>query len=282
MNKKYVVLLVASVFILVSCVCVPGFRRTNYVPPQTLDVSEAMPAASDTPAKLNIFVGAGKVSLKPGSPEWVTGTITYLGSGWKPEILRDGNRLDIKQAEGERISTRGKYVSEWDLSLGDQVMDLSIKTGASDSVLDLSGVPINDLVVESGASKTILAFNKANPVSMDSFTFSSGAADVELINLTNANFRQMDFNGGLGSYKFDFGGDLQQDATVNIKGGAGKFSITVPADLNIEIRLKEGVSNVTSLGDWAMSDNAYKTDMPGNKLTVNIEIGIGQLELIRK
>ncbi len=104
-----------------------------------------------------------------------------------------------------------------------------------------------------------------------------------MFNLANANFKEMDFDSGAGSYTLDFSGELQQDAEVTIKSGLSNMKIIIPSDMNASVSLSGGVNNVSLKGTWTVDSNEYRTQSSsGPKLEIDIDMGVGNLELISK
>ncbi len=91
----------------------------------------------------------------------------------------------------------------------------------------------------------------------------------------------MIFDSGAGSYTLDFNGELKQDSTVTIKSGLSNMKIIIPSDTNANIKLSGGVNNVSLKGTWTVNSNEYKTQSSkGPRLDINIDMGVGNLELI--
>jgi len=53
---------------------------------------------------------------------------------------------------------------------------------------------------------------------METLRYVTGASNLKLSNLANANFASMIFEAG-GNYSLDFSGELRQDAVVTIEAG---------------------------------------------------------------
>ena len=67
---------------------------------------------------------------------------------------------------------------------------------------------LRSLTVRQGAGKFELGFSAFNPHPMELLKVSSGAASVELHNLTNANFSGMSLSRGAAGYELDFASTL--------------------------------------------------------------------------
>ena len=276
------IILVISVLLLTSLACsfTVNLPEMTVGETQTLTIDEALPAGSD-PIRLTVEMGAGKLHLSGGSEKLVTGSIDYNIADWQPRLTRSGNNLDIIQTRTSNIGKPTKtIVNDWSISLGNYPFDIDLQAGAYEGQLDLGGVPITQLKIQDGASKGTVTFDTPNPVRMSTFTYKTGASSINLTGLGNANFEDMIFEGGTGNYELDFSGALQDDANVRITAGLSNMRITVPAGTPCKVTVTGGLSNISPRGTWTISNNVYEQTGTGPLLTINIEMGLGNLDLI--
>lgn len=257
--------------------------ETKTGPDTTTTIDEAYPDTNDTP-KLVLKMGGGSLKMSEGSNKMVEGDVLTNVPTWKPEVTHNDEKIILSQSTGDNSLTipSGKLKNSWDLKLGTRKpMALEIQAGAYNSNITFGNVPLTDLSIEDGASQTKITFDKPNAQTMDNFTYHTGASQVELINLANANFKDMTFESGAGSYTLDFNGELKQDASVDIKSGLSNMKIIVPSTTDAVINLTGGVNNISLKGTWTVDSNEYKTQSTkGPRLEINIEMGVGNLELI--
>ncbi|HEX7556895.1 MAG TPA: toast rack family protein, partial [Leptolinea sp.] len=203
---------------------------------------------------------------------------------WKPAISHSDERVTITQGKQDNSVSfpAGNLLNSWDLKLGtEKPISLEIDAGAYKSNVVIGAIPLSELKIEDGASQSKITFDKHNKQSMETFTYHTGASQVDLINLANANFKEMNFESGAGSYTLDFNGDLQQKATVTIKSGLSNMKIIIPTGTNASVNLTGGVNNVSLKGTWTINSNQYKTQSSrGPLLAIDINMGVGNLELI--
>jgi hypothetical protein len=89
----------------------------------------------------------------------------------------------------------------------------------------------------------------------------------------------MVFRSGAGDYTLDFSGELQRDAVVTIESGISRVVVIVPEGMNAEVNFTGGLSSVDVDGDWQRSGDEYTLAGEGPRLTINIDMGAGSLEL---
>ena len=247
---------------------------------QVLDINE--PAPTDLAgARVEIDMGAGRLNIAGGAQGLVEGTITYNVFGWAPKVTRDDGSVRIQQGRLEDIKIPNKdVVNDWDLLLGAFPTDLEISAGAYEGLIDLSGVALTNLKITDGASKATVEFNSANPVVMDSFNYKTGASQVKIYGIGNANTSQFTFDGGAGDYTLDFSGTLKQDLAVNVTSGVSKIEIIIPENVPARVTISGGLNNVSPSGTWSITGSVYEKTGTGPRIDITIDMGVGSLDLI--
>ena len=248
---------------------------------QTMAISEAAPEDASV-THMSISMGGGALSLAGGSGQLIEGSIVYNVAALAPVVKKGDHSVNISQA-GELQGVPGSdLVNEWNLKLGKTPIDLLINAGAYQGSMDFSGVPLTQLVIRDGASKNIIRFNQPNPAKMTRLEYYTGASNVEISGLANANFDEMRFEGGAGSFELDFSGTLQRDGHVQIVGGVNDIRLTLPKGLPVIINLTRALGNVNTEGTWTIHGKTYETDGSGPRLMIDVENGVGNLDLIQK
>jgi hypothetical protein len=250
-------------------------------PDMTDEINVPYPDSDEINLKLSF--GAGELTLNPGADVLVDGTATYNYSELKPEIITDGGDVEVRVGDEDfnLLPNLNDLKNEWDLKLGDQPMNLSIDSGAYDGKFELGGLSLTRLEIKDGASNVEVSFSQPNPVEMSTFTYSTGASDVKLTGLANANFSLLDFSAGAGDYTLDFSGELQRDASVKIESGLSNLIIIVPEGVSAVVTVESGLSNVNAGSGWERSGEDYIQKGEGPTLTFVIEMGAGNLTLAR-
>ena len=245
------------------------------------DINVDYPDAEET--SLNLAFGAGDLLLSPGASSLVDGTATYNYPDFKPEIITDGGYVEIKMGNVgvDFIPAVDDLKNEWDFKLGSQPMNLSIESGAYNGTFELGGLSLTNLTVQDGAANVELSFSELNQVEMSTLRYETGASDVQLSGLANANFSILDFSSGAGDYKLDFSGELQRDASIKISSGLSNITIVVPEGVHAVVTVDSGASNVNTGSGWSRNGNVYEQDGEGPTLTFVIEIGAGNVTLMK-
>jgi hypothetical protein len=172
--------------------------------------------------------------------------------------------------------------NKWDFKLGDQTMRLKINAGAYRGDMDLGGLALKSLEVNDGAADARLNFSEPNRIEMEMLRYTTGASNVKLLSLANANFTSMIFRSGAGDYSLDFSGELQRDAVVTVESGFSQLIIIVPEGTSAKVLFKGGLTNVDVSGGWKKSGEAYILGSGGPVITLSLDMAAGNLALRTK
>jgi len=247
---------------------------------QELVVNEAAPT-DVAGALVKIEMGAGKLNLSGGATGLVEGSIHYNVFGWDPKVTRENGGVRISQSRIEDFKIPGNdIINEWDLSLGTFPTELEISAGAYEGNIDLSGVALTNLMVEDGASQATVEFNSLNPIEMTDFSYQTGASQVKIFGIANANASTFSFDGGAGDYTLDFSGELQKDLDVKVNSGVSKIEIRVPDGVPVRVTVTGGLNNVSPRGTWSINGSVYEKEGTGPRIDINVDMGVGSLDLI--
>jgi hypothetical protein len=268
------------VLALVSMAC--GFsvdlpRRAETGPDVEESIAVADPESDETRLSLNF--GAGELKLSSGAEGLVEGTALYNVEQLKPEVIENGGEIEIKQGDLDGTFPFDNMKNRWDLQLGNTPMDLTIEAGAYDGNMDLGGLALKNLTVKDGAAHVDLSFSEPNLIEMSRMSYSTGASEVTLRDLANANFSTLDFDSGAGSYTLDFSGELQRDASVNINSGLSELILIVPDGVEATVTIEGGLTDINTGNGWSQSGGTYSHEGSGPTLTIKINMGAGSVTL---
>lgn len=246
-------------------------------PDITEQITVAAPDSEET--RLHISFGAGELRLSPGAEAaLVTGTVTYNLPNFKPEVIEAGGTIELKQGDIKSLNV-GDFRNEWNLNLGLSPMELEINAGAYQGRYEFGGLALTGLTVKDGASDVILSFSEPNQADMAVFRYETGASNVELTGLANANFSTLIFNGGAGNYTLDFSGELGQAATARVETGFGDLKLVIPKGLDARVTVEGAAVNINHSSGWAQNDRTYTQDGSGPTLTIIVKMGAGNVTI---
>jgi len=279
--KKQLILAIL-VLILAAMACSIQNIEMKTIETQVITIAEPLPEGL-AGTELVFKMTGGKFNISPGAEGLVNGSITYNVEQWEPEFTRSNYYYEIKQRNSFTITgiPTGNIKNQWDLGLSTALpLDLTIEGGASENTYDFSGLQLTRLNIVQGASDTTIRFDSPNPILLQEISFKTGASSAELLGLGYANFATMEMSCGAGDYTLDFAGGITRDSTVNIKSGISNITIIIPADMNARINNQGTVSNINTEGTWLVQDEVYQTMMEGPTLTINLDMAVGNVNLI--
>jgi hypothetical protein len=284
MKRGLLITLAALAAATLACNIGLNVPRVNTGPTQTLTISQ--PAASDIRhADVQVTMGAGTLTIGPGSLGLVEGQVRYNVAEWKPTVTQTGDSVAITQGQSSTVAlpaSGNNIVNDWNLKLGSVPMTLTVDAGAYQGTLNLGGVPLTGLTIQDGASKAKVVFDQPNPQTMSSLTYDTGASDVELDQLANANAQSIEFKGGAGNYILDFSGKLQRDLAVSMTSGVSSVRLVVPAGVSAKVNVSGGLNSVTTDGSWTKAGDTYTQTGSGPTITIDVNMGVGSLKIVNQ
>ena len=241
--------------------------------------------------KVRVHYGVGRIDVGATSaPVLYSMTLRYDESTTTPIHRYDSEArtltLGTESGESSHFNRNmgDKSKGEMRLSLSRVVpIDLVLELGATKASLDLGGLNLLGLRLDSGASETVLDFSTPNPSRMRSLDVDVGAASFEARNLGNANASQIHIDGGVGSVELDFGGQWSQDMSVDADLALGKLTLHVPRDVGVRVEVEKFLASFDQQG-LVKRGNAYYSDnweRAKYHLRLHAETTFGGIELDR-
>jgi hypothetical protein len=248
-------------------------------PDMTEQINVPMPEGSGTPM-LNLAFGAGEMFLNPGGNGLVSGTATYNIEALKPSVSVNGLVVKVTQGNMQGFNGMPKDLhNTWDLQLGSSPMDLTIEAGAYKARYELGGLALTNLTVKDGAADVRLKFSAPNTTDMGIFRYETGASNVIIEGIANANPSTVIFKCGAGNYTLDFSGQLRRNISGHIEAGFGNLTIVIPTGMPAQVTVSSGMSNVTAGSDWQVNGDTYIQSGDGPTINIIVDIGAGNLTL---
>ena len=241
--------------------------------------------------KVRVQYGAGRIDVgATNAPVLYSMTLRYDESTTTPVHRYDADAhaltLGIEGGDSPRFSRNmgDKSKGEMRLVLSRAVpIDLGLELGATKASLDLGGLNLLGLRLDSGASETVLDFSTPNLARMRSLEVDVGAASFEARNLGNSNASLVHVEGGVGSVDLDFGGQWSQDMTVDADLALGKLTLHVPRDVGVRVEVEKFLASFDQQGLVKRGDAYYSDNWDRAKyhLRLRAQTTFGGIELDR-
>jgi len=248
--------------------------------------NRVIPLGEADSLKVTIKFGAGKLDLISGQEDVFEGNFQYDKSILKPniqyEILGKTGILTLLQSIKKDLDLPFPYKNIWNLKLPSGVpLQLYINTATYSGDIDLTNLQIENLYLNSGASQTNIVFNQPNLIDLKNIKIKTGASTIKMLGLANANFNEMNFTGGAGSYTFDFSGNLTKKSKVNINAGVAKIILKIPSAIGTKIIIERFPAVKLDIrGFVKINDQTYISPEYGKSIAeLDIEIKGGLLDV---
>lgn len=288
MRRKSALLLLSllALFSLACTLTIPMLPEVE-VPRLTVgemeEYREEVSSAGVASAQVKIEQGIGELSIAPGDPALLfSGVFRTNVVEWAPEVSWENDRLDIKQGTATGMPDAGAE-NEWELAFSPDVeLDMELEIGAVDCDLDMGGLALTRLSIESGASDLVLHFDEPNRVEMERLRIQVGAANVEVRGIGNASPQNVRIDGGVGNITLDLTGAWASSSDIRVTTGSGMLSLRLPRDVGVRVEMEGGLGNVEADADLYYEDGVYTNDAYGEaavNLLIEVTVGVGSVEL---
>lgn len=254
---------------------------------RTLDVARQL--TDSAPATVQVVYGTGTFGVRgTTSPLLYHMQLRYDGTRTEPRHTFDAasRKLQIGVQKSEmRFSGRNDNEAghlQLELSRSTPI-DLDLDLGAVEADLDLTGLKLSRLKIESGASDGRIRFDSLNETRMSGLDISVGAASFRADRLANANTSDVRVDAGVGNVELDLGGQWTHDMNLHVEIALGIVTIHVPADVGVYLTLQKTIASfeheglIERNGAWV----SRNWDSAPHKLRISAETAFGKLTIDR-
>lgn len=279
------------------------FLTLGFIFKQSERHRKAIDLTNEQELKVNIQAGFGKISIERCVSAMIlqadiNAELKYDIEKYLDYSIRDKTGyLNINTTETIKKGSKKKEHSfhlgelqdnDWNMQFTDVLpISFDIELGMGKGNLDMTGLKIKDLNLSTGASSVVLRFDEPNKYSIENLTIESGLSKFKAYGLSNANFQHMKFEGGVGSYLLDFGGDLEKEVDVDLQMGLGSITISIPDDIGVKIFYEKSfMASIDFPKDIKEKeeDSYYSSNyhQANGRINMHIEAGLGSVRIKRE
>ncbi len=250
------------------------------------DVTSFRQQSDETRLDVEVRYGAGRLAIEPG----VRGELYRVGIRYDSEVFdplteyRRGRLQVGVEGSGRSIRVRNQQAGDMKLSLTPDVpLDIGLKFGAVEADIELGGLRVSRIKIETGASDSRMRFSQPNPIECRSLELSMGAAAFRAIGLGNANCDRIKAEGGVGDMNLDFSGEWPRDLTADITMALGSVTLVVPEDIGVIVRRSTFLTSFSGTDFDRRGRDHYSAnwDRAARKLTVELQGAFGSVNVRR-
>ena len=185
----------------------------------------------------------------------------------------------LSRSGGVRVSHRGAPPAAT-IGLGTRAdLDLDIELGAAEATLELGGIRISRLKLQTGASKTEVRFSESNPIRCSGAEFYAGAAELVVTGLGYSRCGEVDFNGGVGKVTLDFSGRWTGAMQLDAQMAVGELVLRLPKRAGIKLELDKFLASFAPAGLVRSADgrtwSSAGFETAAQQLVVEVETAFG-------
>jgi hypothetical protein len=248
-------------------------------------MTSARSIGNETELHVSIEYGAGTLTLGPAAAGTLyRADLHYDRTVFTPRVEYENGRLRIG-TNGGTVNVRGSSIrgSEIDIQLTRELpVDLALQFGAADATLDIGGMRVRSLDLQTGASRTRLDVSAPNPERVRKASFQAGAARFEATGLGNLNAEQLEVKGGVGDIMLDFTGEWLADMRARIEIGLGSLTLRVPRGLGVQIDRRGALTSFDGQ-ELVRRGNVYYSegfDAAPRKLVISLDAALGSIRVV--
>lgn len=242
--------------------------------------------ASEEELDVRVRYGAGRLLIGPST---AAGDLYRVGLRYDSDLFdpiteyRSG-RLEVGvEGTGRSIRLKNHDAGELDLRLSPDVpLDLDLDFGAVEADIELGGLRIRSLDIETGASDSEVRFSAPNPVPCERLGLSVGAASFRMEGIANANCRTLRVEGGVGDVTLDLTGEWRGDMEADIAMALGSITLFIPADVGVQVDRDTFLLGFEGAGfekrDGVHVSNNWNTAL--HRLTVDLSGAFGSFNVV--
>jgi hypothetical protein len=238
----------------------------------------------DTPQPLNVYSNLDINNFEHKFVKEISNGIYYVNLD-----LREKGSDDYSQSISYKLFKKSEATDDqiWKLFLSKQTSyDLNLEFGIGDSFVDLSGLALERLNIQTGSANVKVGFLSGgeNRVEMDTFKVKVDLGTLEVRRVGRSNARYVFANVGFGDLFLDFSEGTESRCDVKASVGAGDLVIAVPTDHTpVLIKVRSSMlcqvklaSSFKEIEDDIYVNEYYKADAK-NLLTFKVDGSMGNI-----
>ena len=240
----------------------------------------------ETRANVKLEYGAGRLRVSPTRGDLLYRMeLRYDDARFRPvsEYDRAAGRLRLGVESRENRGRKGGRDDQHaTIELTPRVpLELSLAFGAGEADVELGGLALADVHLQTGASRTNVSFASPNRVQARRVKVEAGAAEVRVSGLGNTRSPRFEFSGGMGETTLEFGGTWTRSATARIDMGVGSVRLRLPRALGVRI-VRDSFLSSFDAGGMVKRGNAWYSRNYAQaryKLDISIHAAVGSIEV---
>jgi hypothetical protein len=254
---------------------------------KTLDVSRQL--RDTTEHTIRVRYPVGRITLRASQHPVIYAMHLRYDEDWmKPLHTYDAEThrvtLGFNGDDNHWNNRKNLDESSLDLELSSVVpLDLDLRLGATEARLNVGGLAVRRMRVETGAADARLNFSEPNKTEMRRLDVQLGAAGFAIRNLGNARVSEVRVDGGVGKVDLDFGGTLEKDVNVEATVSVGKLTLRLPREVGVRVEIQRVIAGFDHAGLYKRGGAYYSDNWDDAKVRMRVraETVLGAINIER-
>ncbi|HYK89770.1 MAG TPA: toast rack family protein [Acidobacteriota bacterium] len=268
---------------------ISGCDFEERIPAEMSSVNQARPLGKEKTLDAHVRFDIGSLEVTGSkTPNVYSMDLEYDKSSYQPDVsyetAGDEGRLTFRLEITHKLGIRTQRQSNrLRLNFNDSIpLKLSVNTGVGDARLSLTGMKVERLDLEAGVGGSKISVYEPNPVTCEFIRIKNGVGSMDAVGLGNLNFRELEFEGGVGGANLDFTGSWKQDADVRIQVGVGGVSARMPREVGVRVEAEKHFLSGLHLDGFNKRDSYYYSDnydKAKTRITLRVATGVGGFKI---
>ena len=263
---------------MISCALAGGYKT----------LEKRIPLGNEKSLEVSMDMGLAEIAITPGNGKYIMQAVAVYDDDYiKQKIDFTPGKNAILEIESKKrkgnIEHWDNIKNEWELSFTTELpMELNLDLGLGECTMDLTEIQLYGIDFDIGLSELYLEFNKPNKETIKRMRIESGLGELTIVGLLNANFREFDFSGGLGSSELHFTGKNNQPCEASVEVGLGSVEIFLERGLPVKIYSESSflssvdIEGMKKIRKGVHVSRDWDEDAP-DRLILNLEVGLGSI-----
>jgi len=268
------------------------FFITATVWAQKGELKKSQAVGSEKSMVVDIECGYGDLHISPGDANSAFNVdISYDKDVGQPLLHYDVKdrigylKIDVKENEDVHVKD-GDTKGHWNVALNPELpTTLNVDLGLGDGNLEFGDLKLTEVNISNGLSETELNVSKPNSEMIEQMKMETGLGEFRGKNLSNARFRHMKFDCGLGKTTLDFHGSGLDQSYVDVSVGLGSATLIFPEDVGVRVEKESSfLSHVSLDSDFKQVDDYYYSsnwNEAKKRVKLTLEVGLGSASVER-
>jgi hypothetical protein len=240
-------------------------------------------------AEVTFEMGLCEMDLMPGKKE----DLIHVDAMYDPEyfipdfrVERQGSKAYVylnPRSEKDQKKNIDSDEHYYEIKLSPSVkLNLNFEIGLGEHDLDLDGLQVERIRMESGLAETRVRLKEPNPIRAKSVTIETGLGEFHGEGIGYLRFDRLELENGLGEATVDFTG-YEGNGEAKLSVGLGDVEVILPKGLGVRVFYDDGLfSSVDMEGLKSVGRDLWESDnydTAEHKLTLDLEVGMGSMDI---